>query len=88
MGFVNVPLKITVVNGQHHRAAGLGIKNSRQAVFHSPIQGTGASQEKAMLFDRDVFVVIFVFGRFCCLGFGHISFQFTSLKVQAIFVMR
>ena len=43
-------LKITVIDGQHHRAAGLRVEDSGQSVFHPPVQSIGAFQEKTICF--------------------------------------
>ena len=56
-------LEITVVKGEHHGAAVLGIENLAEAVLETPIVLVGAFEEEARRFlrgAREVFLFLFV----------------------------
>jgi hypothetical protein len=66
-------LKISMIDGQHNRTAGLRVEDSGQSVFHPPIQSVGTFQEKTLCFLGDIGMKLF-----CIFHFVHVWHNFFS----------
>ncbi len=56
------PLEISMVDCQHDRTAGVWVKNTRQPVFHPPVQRVRSFQKKPLGLLRLFQVILFSFG--------------------------